>query len=478
MPAARRLAGFVGALALALGAAAPAHALVFRVNSTKDKLDLTIDGNCEAANGRCTLRAALTEANSLLNPGLERIRVPAGTYPIKNHPGSGILDAPLRIEDETEIVGAGADRTTIRQTDEAGVIDIPPTADPEIISISGLTVTGGGGAGGGITASGFALALDDVTVRGNERRGDFGQVRGGGIYSTGSLAVSDSRITNNRAHATAVGGGSAGGGLAHAGEESDATLEIDRTRISGNRATVGGGAENAAGGGLFTQGLGVIERSTVARNTAEAGSGGGLFHTGSVQLSVTRSTVSENAARAGGGIASFGPLRVENSTVSSNRVEGPPNGITLKTFAGGILRSGGALALSHSTIARNRAPASPPPAGSGVFSSPAAGSLTLRATVLENPGPDCTGTGTITSLGYNVDSGMSCVLGGVGDQSGADPRLGGLSENGGPTLTHALLGGSAARNAVTAGCPPPDIDQRGATRPHGSACDAGSYERG
>ena len=57
----------------------------------------------------------------------------------------------------------------------------------------------------------------------------------------------------------------------------------------------------------------------------------------------------------------------------------------------------------------------------------------------------------------------------------ADPRLGPLQNNGGPTATMALLPGSAAIGLVpAAGCV--SADQRGVTRPQGTACDAGAFE--
>lgn len=59
-----------------------------------------------------------------------------------------------------------------------------------------------------------------------------------------------------------------------------------------------------------------------------------------------------------------------------------------------------------------------------------------------------------------------------------------LANNGGPTLTHALVPGSVAIDAVNDGtCPPPATDQRGIRRPRdgngdgGPACDIGSFER-
>ncbi|HEX9441905.1 MAG TPA: Ig-like domain-containing protein, partial [Roseiflexaceae bacterium] len=58
---------------------------------------------------------------------------------------------------------------------------------------------------------------------------------------------------------------------------------------------------------------------------------------------------------------------------------------------------------------------------------------------------------------------------------GQSPRLGALQQNGGPTLTHALLAGSPALDAANpTNCPP--TDQRGVARPQGAACDIGAYE--
>jgi hypothetical protein len=56
-----------------------------------------------------------------------------------------------------------------------------------------------------------------------------------------------------------------------------------------------------------------------------------------------------------------------------------------------------------------------------------------------------------------------------------DPKLGALADNGGPTQTHALLGGSPAINAGDdVICP--TTDQRGIVRPQGEHCDIGAYE--
>ena len=83
------------------------------------------------------------------------------------------------------------------------------------------------------------------------------------------------------------------------------------------------------------------------------------------------------------------------------------------------------------------------------------------------------GGSTVASLGGNLEfpADASCPF-----EARADPRLGPLADNGGPTETRALLTGSPARDRGSdAGCPA--TDQRGVARPQGSRCDIGAYER-
>jgi hypothetical protein len=97
--------------------------------------------------------------------------------------------------------------------------------------------------------------------------------------------------------------------------------------------------------------------------------------------------------------------------------------------------------------------------------------------------PDC--SGTITSQGYNLIASISgCVIAGTttGNLLGQPSGLGPLQNNGGPTLTHALLMGSFAIDAGDpTGCARA-TDQRGFFRlvdgnGDGVAwCDIGAFE--
>jgi hypothetical protein len=86
----------------------------------------------------------------------------------------------------------------------------------------------------------------------------------------------------------------------------------------------------------------------------------------------------------------------------------------------------------------------------------------------------------VTSNGYNLSSDNGGgYLNGPGDQINTDPLLGPLQDNGGPTLTYALLPGSPAIDAGDPSfTPPPWYDQRGTDfwRVRNNRVDVGSFE--
>jgi hypothetical protein len=116
--------------------------------------------------------------------------------------------------------------------------------------------------------------------------------------------------------------------------------------------------------------------------------------------------------------------------------------------------------MSNSIVAQNGAPGSPDILSSG-------------SQAFLGAGFSLVGNGA----GSGLANGDGNLVGNVSPHtSPIDPRLGPLTDNGGPTQTHALLAGSPA---LDAGGPDfcPGTDQRGVTRPQGPACDMGSYEQ-
>jgi hypothetical protein len=86
--------------------------------------------------------------------------------------------------------------------------------------------------------------------------------------------------------------------------------------------------------------------------------------------------------------------------------------------------------------------------------------------------------GTVLSLGHNIcltSDGGNGFIQSVGDIVGTNPNLGPLADNGGPTLTMALLSGSPA---IDSGDPAnaPATDQRGFVRIFGGTIDIGAFE--
>ena len=83
-------------------------------------------------------------------------------------------------------------------------------------------------------------------------------------------------------------------------------------------------------------------------------------------------------------------------------------------------------------------------------------------------------------MAYNIsDDNGAGLLTGPGDQINTDPMLGPLQDNGGPTLTYALLPGSPAIDTGDPNfTPPPTYDQRGNpfVRVFGGRIDIGSFE--
>jgi len=266
---------------------------------------------------------------------------------------------------------------------------------------------------------------------------------GGAIVSSGTLTIAESTVSGNVASIS-------GGGIANFGE-----MTIANSAISGNNSAVDGG-------GVLNTGMLMVVRSTISDNTTAAGNnGGGLMNTGSA--TVTSSTISGNdAAGDGGGITNSNVLMLVNSTVSGNDAAGT---------GGGILNNSVITTITSCTIAENTATFGGGIGNGGVV-------MMISNTLLAG---SCSGT-PLNSAGYNAESaGDTCGFDeptDLVDVSSSSLALGPLSDNGGPTMTHALLPGSVAIDTIPALICEVAEDQRGEPRPEtgGTMCDVGAFE--
>jgi CSLREA domain-containing protein len=233
-----------------------------------NSLDDPGDGVC--SNKQCTLREAIASAQNG-----ERITFKG------NLSGTIALTAgELRIDQGVIVEGPGADKLAVSAQNAHRVIHIG-AVNPVIVTISGVTITGGSvpsDVGGGIQVmAGSRLVLIGSLVTGNRA------IFGAGIHSFGTLALVGSTVAENNASAS-------GGGIVNSGTP----LTISRSTISANSAATGGGilavCEIACGSGV------TIRSSTITTN--DAGTGGGVFF--------------------------VGPISIFNTIIAGNRVNGDP----------------------------------------------------------------------------------------------------------------------------------------------------------
>ena len=248
--------------------------------------------------------------------------------------------------------------------------------------------------------------------------------------------------------------------------------------------TITGGNALNVGGGISNNGRLALIDCTVRGNHA-GNVGGGVYNNEGSSLTMIGTTVHDNSAgNVGGGVHNESVAHLVNCTISNNRAFNTSGGIgneaqmTLDscTIVGNSCGNTGAgidnqfdgaspLVLANTIVAGNYQSTWNPVTGE----------------ISGNNPQDC--IGVLDSRGYNLIQTVQCTYPfDPTSRLGYDPVLGPLADNGGTTLTHALLSGSPA---IDAGNPaPPDggpgtcpsIDQRGEARPQGAACDMGAFE--
>ncbi len=323
-----------------------------------------------------------------------------------------------------------------------------------------------------------SVTLTNPTIRNND-----GAVGGGGalVLPRGTLTSTGGVIDNNL--------GTFGAGLFNAG----GTANLDGTNLTNNTANGGTTANGGSGAGAYNQGALSLRGLTVSGNRAipnslgasgsnnATGWGGGIYAgasaaTAAVSTVVDRVTLSDNHASTasavvaystGGGTNTFSMV---NSTVSGNATAPGAGSLVLVNNA----------TVAASTIANNTAAT-----GTGGIYVTAA--TTVSGSIISGNGAACGINGAFvapTDGGYNLvdPADTSCGFSAANHDLAANPQLGPLANNGGPTQTHLPAATSPAINAIPAGtaglCVAGGVDQRGVTRPDGSGCDIGAVEVG
>lgn len=326
-------------------------------------------------------------------------------------------------------------------------------------------------------ASALPLISSELTVQGNGaviERSDAGgtpyfrllHVGGSGMVNMTAVTLQNGLLSSS---------GPAGGALLNEG-----SLELNEVTISDNVAIDGAGIHNA--GSLE------LNRSSLTDHW-----GGAALHNESGTAIVNESAIYANFGHGGGGINNNASLVLNQSTVSGNVSNG----------SGGGIKTSGSLTLNHSTVTSNWADykATKVFPGGGIDAS-GSSSLTLNHSIISGNsgasfgGQDIHTNGTVNADSFNLfgsdsvttSSSISGFAPGPTDltatSDGTHPTpfgdiCGFLANNGGPTLTRALVAGSPAIDAGDPGfTPPPDHDQRGPgfARVVGTAVDIGAYE--
>jgi len=272
----------------------------------------------------------------------------------------------------------------------------------------------------------------------------FGIVAPGINVTLSGMTISNGRLTDN------------GGGIVNS--LSTANLTVSNCVITENQAN--------GGGGIYNLGVLTVTGTTISNNTANF-DGGGIYGIDGAATTVSNSTISGNQAGSGTGagihhlaVVGSATLQINNSTIANNTSSAPGGGLTIRTQVGG-----GTIAatLRSTIIANNTAP--------------------NLLTVVASGG----GAATITSQGFNLTNDPTgAFLNQQTDLFNVDPRLGPLSDNGGPTRTHALLVGSPAIDQGNSGGLTNDqrgigflrvIDLPTGNAPGSDGTDIGAYER-
>lgn len=362
--------------------------------------------------GPGSLRQVILDANAV--PGADTITFDPAAFAIAKT--ITLTSGQLNLNEGVTITGP-ASIATVSGNLSSRVLEVS-TAGGAVINISNLAIASGslfGQSGAGMRIlSADTVVLDAVSFLNNS---------GGGIAASAAtdLTIRNSTFSGNISRSGTPGGG----GLAMT---SGGKLVVENSTFYNNnsQSTGGGGAMLLAG--TFPSGA-IVRNSTLSGNS-------------------TASTIPPFDLGSGGAIqmANFnGTFTLQNSTVANN---------SAKDFGGAIHAGNKNLVVESSIFTGNVASSSSN--GNDIFTG---GTVTANASLIGSK------TGITT---FTADSFTNANL-------GANPHLGALTSNGGPTQTHLPEANSLA---VNHGSNPAGLttDQRGFTRVVGGAIDIGAVE--
>jgi hypothetical protein len=427
VPMQQQASGSRTVVVLGRGTAAPAVVALAGPSISVDRTDdpsgagLTAASACTGAANDCSLRGAVQFANA--NPGTT-INLASGTYVLSINGNGGCLGSgesnavgDLELNQSTDIVGAGAASTIIRQT---GTGDRVMCLNATFLvglqyTFSGVTITGGrethNVGGGGIIGGELSnkLTLNQVTVSNNQS--STSGLGGGGIQITGG----DLTITNSL-----IGGPNAPG--------------ADRTNVtlSNSATTSGAGVSYTPSSPMHSGGTGLltITGSTFDHNVSINGaSGGGAADVytiafaspggiGSGSADISTSTFSNNQANFSGG----GAIAVESLATT----------VATSSFtSNSALNRGGAISVNSSLTLNGTAPGlsfsgNGAPIGSAI-STGGGGTVTVNGTNIALGGDVAVETnGTWTnSAGSAIDPTNMSITGGTFNANDSTTNVGG-----------------------------------------------------
>ena len=311
------------------------QAATYTVNSTADSP--LSSGMCDGV-GTCTLRAAIQAANTSANTKDSQgviqpdiINIPAGTYTLtiaginEDQAATGDLD----ITESVTITGDTSATTLIDGNNIDRVFHIIQTGTTSVIvAISDVTIENGhidGGIGGGLYNNGGTVAITDSAVSNNSITNvasPSSGASGGGIFNSGTLTLTNVAVSNNIVDINGIStsGSGGGGGIYNTG-----SLRVENCTLDGNQV-LNGASDGSGGGGI--------------QNTGVAGAG-----PNAVKTTIIRSTISNNTAPLGGGVRNlFGRINIDLAVIDGNSVE---------LSGGGVQNADGGMAITRSVIRNN-----------------------------------------------------------------------------------------------------------------------------